>query len=659
MANTTQKSFQPNSKDIRYLNRDFSQLRDALINFTKTYFPNTYKDFSPAAPGMMFIEQAAYVGDVLSYYTDYAFQESIFIDATERRNIINMSRYLGYKVKPSRASTGAINLFQLCPSTTDNQGNYFPDTNYMLTVNENTQFSNNAGSYYLLGQAVDFSVSSSLSPRLDSVYSRNPDGTPMFFLLQKSGSVSSGQVLTKEIVVNSPSQFFEIPLDETNVLNILDVTDSDNNKWYEVDFLAQELVPIAVPNDAEYEGSLSQYRDSVPYILTYLKTSRRFITTVDENNITTIQFGAGINGVDDEIVTFDSNLIGIGLTNANLVNIPLDPSNFLNNENYGIAPANTTLTVRYVVGGGLQSNCQADDIRNVVSADFDNPDEGLLPEQVDLLNTVKNSLQVTNPEPCVGGMDAETNDEIKLNAMANFAAQNRAVTQNDYLVRVYSLPGKFGSVAKAQIIADTSLTVGVNKILLGTVDQNNVATVTDTSNTSFFRNIAYDATNPFAINVYLLSYDANKNLIQPNTALITNLINYLKQYRMITDGVNIIDGYVINIGVNFTITVYKGYNKKDVLLNAITAVQNFFDIDNWNFSQPINLSQLQLEIAKVDGVQAVVNLEINNLTALDGNYSSVQYDIAAATKNGIIYPSVDPSIFEVKFPDSDIQGSVM
>lgn len=659
MATQTQKSFAPNSKDVRYINRDFTQLREALINFAKVYYPNTYKDFSPAAPGMMFIEQAAYVGDVLSYYTDYIFKETTLQSATERKNIIGLARYLGYKIKPSTAATGVVNLSQLCPASSDGAGTYFPDSNYMLTVKENTQFANNQGAYYILTSAVDFSVSSSVSPRLESVYSRNEDGIPQFFLLTKQGPVSSGQILSQNVIVGNPSPYFSIKLSENNVLQILDIVDSDSNKWYEVDYLAQGMIPIAVPNDAEYEGSLSQYKDSVPYILTYLKTSRKFITSVDENNLTTISFGAGVNGIDDELVTFDSDLIGVGLSNINEVNLPLDPSNFLKNESYGIAPQNTTLTVRYLVGGGLNSNCQADEIRNVISAIFDNPTEGLLPEQTALLQTVENSLAVTNPSPCTGGSDAETDDEIRLNAMANFAAQNRAVTQNDYLVRLYSMPAQFGAIAKAQVIADTSLQVGVNKILLGIVDQNNVAQVVDNSDNSYFRRIAYDNTNPFAINVYVLTYNAQKQLMPSNPALISNLITYLKQYRMITDGINIIDGYIINIGVNFTITVYKGFNKKDVLSNCISAVQDFFNIDQWNFSQPINLSQLQLEIAKVDGVQSVVNVDITNLTALNGDYSPVQYDIAAAVKNGIIYPSVDPSIFEVRYPDSDIKGSVL
>lgn len=656
MASNIQKSFAPNSREVRYVNRDFSQLKESLINFSKTYFPNTYKDFSPASPGMMFIEMASYVGDVLSYYTDYAFKEGLLQNATERKNIISLAKYLGYKSHPSKAATGPLDLYQLCPSIDNGNGNYVPDSNYMLIVKDNSQFSNNS-SYYILNQTVDFAVSSSLSPRTDTVYSRNSDGTPQFFLLKKQGTVSSGQVVTKIFNVNDPIQFLKIYLEETNVLGIVDVVDSNGNKWYEVDYLAQELVPIAVPNDISHEGSLTEYKDSVPYILNYLRTSRRFTTTMDSNNQIYLEFGAGVDGVDDEIITLDPNLVGIGLSNIDNVNIPLDPSNFLKKESYGIAPSNTQLTIRYLIGGGITSNCVSNDIKTIVSVDFENTSEGLLPEQANLLNTVKNSLAVTNPSPCTGGKDAETNDEIKLNAIANFSSQNRAVTREDYLTRVYSLPSKYGSIAKAQIISDASLNVNINKILAGTVDAGNIATVTNNNINNYFRNIAYDISNPFSINMYVLSYDSNKRLVKPNSALVTNLITYMKQYRMMTDGINVIDGYIINIGVEFVITVYKGFNKKDVLLNAITAAKNFFDIDQWNFSQPINLSQLQLEIAKVDGVQSVVELKIINKTILDGDYSPIEYDIAQATKNNIIYPSVDPCIFEVRYPDSDIKGS--
>lgn len=659
MATTIQKSFTPNSKDVRYLNRDFSQLRQSLMDFAKTYFPNTYNDFSAASPGTMFIEMAAYVGDVLSYYTDYAFKESLIQNATERRNILNLAKYLGYKVKPIQGSTGTVELYQLCPSMAGVSGSYVPNTEYCLLVKENMQVANNAGAYFVLNDSVDFSVSTSLSPRTDTVYSRNADGTPEFFLLQKSGRVSAGRIVTKTFTVNAPTAFTKLSLDETNVLGIVDVVDSDNTEWHEVDYLAQELVPIAVPNDIEHEGELSNYKDSVPYILKYLRTPKRFVVTVDENNVTSLEFGAGTEGFQEEFVTFDSRLIGIGLRNTGLYNIPLDPANFLKNETYGIAPSNTTLTVRYLVGGGIDSNSPSNAVRNVVSVEFSNASEGWPPEKVELLNTVKNSLQVDNIQAITGGKEGETDEEVKLNAVANFATQNRAVTRDDYLVRVYSMPAKFGSIAKAQVITDTNLDVSSNRVLNGILDPSNVGAVTNAGLNNYFRKLTYDINNPFSINVYLLAYNSDKNLVPVNRALLANLMNYLKRYRMMTDGINIVDGYVINIGVKFSITVFKGYTKKDVLFNCITTIQNFFNVDNWNFSQPINLSQLRLEIAKVEGVQAVVDLEVVNKTVIDGNYSSVEYDIPAATKNGIIYPSIDPSIFEIKYPDTDIVGAVL
>lgn len=629
------------------------------MDFAKTYFPNTYNDFSTASPGTMFIEMAAYVGDVLSYYTDYAFKESLIQNATERRNILSLAKYLGYKVKPKQGAIGDLDLFQLCPATVDDEGSYVPNPDYALLIKENMQVSNNAGAYFVLNETVDFSVSTSLSPRTDTVYSRNQDGTPEFFLMKKTSKISSGQIVSKTFTIGAPVPFTRLNLDESDVLGIIDVVDSDNNEWYEVDYLAQELVPVAAPNDVEHEGELSGYKDSVPYILKNLRTPRRFVVSVDEDNLTYLEFGAGLEGFSEEFVTFDSRLIGIGLRSISNYNVPLDPSNFLKNQTYGIAPSNTTLTVRYLVGGGVEANSPSNAIRNIVSAEFANPTEGLPPEKVDLLNTVKNSLQVNNPIAATGGKEGETDEEIKLNAAANFATQNRAVTRDDYLVRIYSMPPKFGSIAKAQIITDMSLDVGLNRSLSGILNDGNVGTVVNEGVTNYFRKMSYDINNPFSINVYLLSYDSNKNLTTPNRALLANLVTYLKRYRMMTDGVNMIDGYIINIGVNFTITVYKGYTKKEVLLNCIEAVQNFFNIDNWNFSQTINLSQLQLEIAKVEGVQSVVDLEIVNKTVLDGNYSTVEYDISAATKNGIIYPSVDPSIFEVKYPDSDIKGAAL
>lgn len=661
MATTTRKSFQPKSKEVRYVNRDFSQFREGLINFAKYYFPNTYKDFNDASPGMMFIEMASYVGDVLSYYTDYIFKEGLLYNTQERKNIIALSRYLGYRPKATRGATGQIDVFQICPATVVD-GEYVPDEKYALNIKENMQVSNNSGASFLTSEPINFNVDTELSPRTVTVYQRDSTGVPTFFLLQKTVNVRSGKLVTKTFTLSDIQTFLKLYLDEDNVLEIIDVRDSDNNKWYEVDFLAQETVLYDVPNDEAFEGTLSQYKGTVPYILKYLKTSRRFTVTVDENSKTYLEFGAGTNGFADEIINLSSQQLGVGLSNMSNLNLSLDPSNFLKNDTYGLAPSNTTLTVTYTVGGGFDSNSPANSVVNVTGVEIDNTTEGLPPEEATLLNTVKTSLRVNNENPMVGGSGPETNEEIRQNAVAAFAAQQRVVTQSDYLTRVYSMPPKYGSIAKVQVITYNSLDVNQNQILTGTVNEENVATVNNDNTQNYFRKIAYDRSNPFAVNLYVLSYDENKNLTPPNEALVTNLMTNLRKYRMLTDGVNVIDGYVINIGVEFVITVFKGYNKKEVLKNAIDTVKNFFTVDLWEFSQAINLSSLRLEIAKVEGVQSVVSLKIKNLTPLTTNgesYSSVEYDIDAATQNDMIYPSLDPSIFEVKYPDKDIKGTTI
>lgn len=661
MSSPVQKSFLPDSKDVRYLNRDFSQFREALIQFAKYYFPDTYKDFSDASPGMMFIEQASYVGDVLSFYIDYIFKESLLYNTKERKNIISLAKFLGYTPKPSKASTGKIDVFQLIPAVYEN-GEYVPDERYALSIRENMQVTNNAGASFLTSEPVSFGVDTELSPRTVSVYQRDSFGVPTFFLLKKTVNIRAGKLMTKTFTVNSMQPFLKLALNEENVLEIIDVRDADNNKWYETDFLAQEMVLYDVPNEDAYEGMLATYKGTVPYILKYLKTSRRFTVNVDENNVTYLEFGAGVNGFADEIINMSSEQVGVGLTNLTDLNLSLDPSNFLKNDTYGLAPSNTNITITYTVGGGYESNSPSNSITGVESAIIDNSTEGMAPEESSLLSTVKTSLQVNNPEATTGGKGPDTNEEIRQNGIATFAAQNRVVTQLDYLARIYSMPPKYGKIAKAQIIPYNSLDVQQNQILTGTVDEQNLATVDNADTENYFRKIAYDRSNPFAVNLYVLSYDSNGNLVAPNEAMVSNLMTYLRKYRMLTDGINVIDGYIINIGVEFSISVFKGFNKKEVLKNCISTVQDFFNIDRWEFSQPISLSQLRLEIAKVEGVQTVVSLKITNLTPLTTggeSYSPVEYDIDAATKDDMIYPSLDPSIFEVKYPDKDIKGSTV
>jgi hypothetical protein len=659
MAKLINKTFNANTKDINYLNRDFSSLRQQLIDFTKQYYPQSYKDFSESSPGQIFIEQAAYVGDVLSYYTDQQFFESFIQFAKDRRNIINAARYLGYKPKVSSASSTIVDVFQLLPALRTSNNEYVPDERYCLILQPFTQLGSGAGVDFIIEDSIDFSQDTKFSPREITVYNRDNTGAPQFYLIKKSARAYSGKIITKQFSVTDAVPFLTISLDETNVLKIISIVDNNNNNYYEVNYLAQDTIPIQIDNVPLNNQTLSQYRSETPKILKYLRTEMRFVTTVNENNITTIQFGANTENYDNTVVIPNPTNVGVALSNLKNLNISLDNTNVLKANSYGVSPSNTTLTVTYIIGGGLNSNVNSGDINKINAVSYMNDVTALTDSEVILLNNIKNSLNVNNVESSTGGADAETDEEIRQNAILNFSSQNRMVTEDDFLLRVYALPPELGNISKGFVQSNLTREVQYNGLINGLTNTLNNTTVDLTPLNPLDRRKFLQSNNPFTNNLYLLGYDANKNLTQINQATLENLITYLENYKILTDRINIIDGYIINIDVQFKITVFKGFNKFEVLNACVQSVKNFFDIDNWSFNQPINLSQINFEIMQNEGVQSVSEISIKNLTIDDGNYSPIAYSMSIATQNNIIYPPKDPAVFEVKFPDSDIRGIVV
>jgi hypothetical protein len=620
MADTVNKNF-GSTRDVKYVNQDFTSLKSALVQYAKTYFPNTYKDFSDASPGMMFIEQAAYVGDVLSFYTDYKFKESIFTFSSERKNVIALANYLGYKVRATRASTALLEVYQLIPAVLNSEtGEMEPDLSYALQIQEHMQVLNSGGIGYITTDAIDFSVDDIISPTEISIFSRNSYNVPDFFLLKKTVNIIAGTVKTATFNIGDAQEFLNLTLPDSDVIDILDVRDSDNNRWYQVDYLAQDLVFISENNSAVNDMTLSQHNRAVPKLLKSLKTSRKFTVNVNADNETYIQFGPGTSAYTDEIVYPSAAAVGVGLSNLKTLNFSYDSSGLLKSKSMGQAPSNTQLTVTYISGGGPKSNCVTGDITKISGVSYSNDESALTPSQLALLTTVKNSLKVRNSTPATGGSGEETIDEIKQNAAYYFSSQNRAVTDDDYMSRIYSMPPSFGKIAKAFVKTTDS------------------------------------KSSRFGVDIYVLSYDENKNLVPANAALIHNLKTYLQKYKMMTDTINILDGHVINIAVEFKISVYPTFNKTAVLVAAIDRVKSFFDIDKWNFAQSINVNQLELEIAKTEGVQSIFELKLKNMTIDDGNYSEIEYNLDSATSNKIIFPSLDPSVFEVRYPNNDIRG---
>ena len=666
-------------RDIKYLNKDFGQFRENLIEYAKTYFPTTYSDFNESSPGMMFIEMASYLGDVLGYYIDDTLKESMLHSAEDRANVMNLANFLGYKPKVTSAALTTISVYQLVPSKRKASGDLYDgdnrfelDAGYLVRVKEGMELTASTGTVFRTTDLVDFNDT---TDREVSVYQRNALQEPTFYLIRKFVPAISAEVKTITKTFNSAKEFDKIDFSDKNIIQIYDVRDSNGNKWYEVPYLAQELVYTDYVNSDQFDKDLAQFKDSASQILRVTKTSRRFTTKVNEDNTISIIFGGGNSSSSDETLLPNFKNVGLGLNNSiDRLGASFDPANFLKTKSYGQAPSNTTLTVRYLVGGGIESNVSKGEIKRITKIEFDEDLSLFDDDELQMYGTVKNSIAAENEIPASGGRGAETLEEIRQNALAFFGSQNRAVTRKDYQVRALALPAKYGGIAKAYVAPDGELDNNSPSSILNTpntldefaglVQQLSGDDKTETEIKTELQRFLIGKTgqsneknNPFAINLYTLGYNSSKNLTLINKAVKENVKTYLSEYRMLTDGVNLLDGFIINIGVDFEIMVYNSYNKREVMLQCITEIEKFFDIDNWGFNQAINLSELELLIAGVEGVQSVPKCLIENKCG--GSYSKHKYNIKSATKGKMVYPSLDPSVFELKYPGKDIKGRVV
>jgi hypothetical protein len=658
-------------RTLNYVGKDFDSFKQNLIDYTKTYFPNTYSDFNESSPGMVFIEQAAALGDVLAFYQDTQLKESMLAHATERKNVLALAQSMGYKPKVTSPAITTLDVYQLIP--TKGAPDYEPNELYYLKIKDGMeiQSSTNSEVVFRTIDAVDFS---SPTDRRVEVYERDSNGTPLQYLITKRVKVISAREVSTTISFGAYDEYPTANLSDTNIIQITSVTDINNNiKYYEVPYLAQESIFVEQPNTESNTGQLSMSSSVVPYILEVQKVPHRFSTKINSDDTITLQFGSGDVLLNDEVILPNSKNVGLGLANSiSRLNQGIDPSNFLKTNTFGAVPVNTQLLITYLVGGGIPSNINQGDLTSIRRIEFE---EDLLSftsdAELNNYNAIKTTVAVENLESAVGGRGVESIEEIRQNALAMFGSQNRAVTRQDYTVRALAMPERYGSVAKVYVSADGEIDDNSPAAILAS--PKNIAefvgvveALKDKSKseiqTQLVKYLSQKSTsistsnNPFAINMYVLGYDVNKKLTQINQAVKQNLKTYLSEYRMLTDSVNIIDGFIVNIGVDFEVVCYSNYNKREVVANCLIEIQNHFDIDNWTFNKPINISEIELILANVDGVMSVPSVRIYNLCGGDGNYSPNAYNIEQATNGKIIYPSLDPCIFEVKYPNKNIKG---
>lgn len=615
------------NKDIKYLNKDFNTFREALIEYARAYYPNSYNDFSTSSPGTMFIEMAAYVGDVLSFYLDNQVQENFLEYAKQTNNLYAMAYMLGYRPKVTSAAIVNLDVYQQLPAS---GASYQPDFNYAMTIAEGMQVGSNinTNNFFYCPNKLDFNLSSSINPTDISVYT-TVSGNPNTYLLKKTTQALSGKINTTTLSFGASERFSIRSIQDTNIIEILNVYDSNGNRWYEVPYLAQDFILNPVANTALNYPQLYQEANEVPYVLERMAVPYRFVSRFKTNATLELEFGAGINSVSGSVPSPFN--VGIGTVNGiDLLNTAYDPTNFVANDSYGLAPSNTVLTVTYLTGGGAGANVNTNELTAIGFADT----YFQYPVNPTTAATIQGTLATNNSVKAVGGGDGDSAENIRLNTLAKFPSQMRAVTQQDYLGTVLGMPPKFGQVAKAYVMKDSAIFAQYLVNQPGERD-------------------------PLATSIYLLGYDTDGTFTVPGPALLQNIQTYLEEYRMLTDTIILKPAYIINIQVNFDVILRPNYTSREVIAKCLVALRAYFSRSLWQVNQPIILSEIYTLIDQTVGVQTVQKVVINNIAGTGQGYSPYSYDISAASLNGTIYPSLDPSIFEVKYPDVDIQGRVV
>ena len=753
--------------NVNYLNKDFSGFKQSLMNYAKTYFPTSYRDFNETSPGMMLIEMSAYVGDVLSFYIDQQYREMMLPLSEERRNVINLAKTLGYKTQAIFPAFVELTFKQTISSDTTDVNNIVPNHNQGVVIDKGAQVTATSDSNIIFEtlDIVDFRTTGSYGS--DSVVQSGFDATSGLvneYTITRKVKAVSGETKTKQFTIGTPTKFKKLTLPETNVIEVVSMTDSNGNKWYEVDYLAQEQVAIATHYTSDNRDNAFSLIDNtpqnilpIPYSLEYIRTNKRFITELNTDNTTSIVFGNGILRSGQELSDGFLQVEQVGINvpgNPQDLQTSIDPLLGDEYSTLGETPTHTILTVKYRVGGGVTTNVNSGDLTTVSS-----------PTYIDGTDIGSNTLTVTNEIPAAGGAPYETVDEIRHRAMAHFTTQRRCVTKEDYEARIMAMPAQFGNIAKVYVkresldnIFEQYMSSGDNifeqnmssgetmvewiypnlEISEETVPSHIIAIMEwslegggqpFTDSATYIPNqgwvgslvseglqtghhYVFVSTEGFTWNlptniymgeiptiaIYIISYDKNRKFVGETynangtsiqnipTLLEKNLKEYLNQYRLITDAVSIYQGKIINFGVAFEAVAHKHANNQDVKLRCIQKIIDYFRVEKMQFKQLIYTTELEYELMGVDGVRGINYVELTQKVLSDNTeiftkplwsmlYSNgsfipsvngttgygYQYNFNQfyTEHNGIIYPSEEPSVFELKNPKENIKGRVV
>jgi hypothetical protein len=596
------KKLQP----IDYTSRDFDSIRRDLENYAKRYYPDSYKDFNKASFGSLMLDTVSYIGDILSFYLDYQTNESFLETSIEYNNVVRLARQMGFKLNTSPSSYGILTFYIQVPSDNNTAG---PNLDYAPVLRAGSILSSTGGGLYTLIEDVDFSVSTNqvVVGTVDST-----TGNPTNFVIRAQGRAVSGRTLFKEVEIGNFQRFLRVDLETSRVAEVLSVSDSEGHEYVEVDHLSQNVIYKAIRNTNTATNS------TVVNLLKAVPVARRFVVE-REGQATYLQFGYGS---DSELLSnsiADPTNLVLDLNGRDYItDLDFDPTNLISTDKFGIAPSNTTLRVGYRVNLNNDVNAAVNTIVGVDRPLFRFASQGSLSQAI--RNTVISSIEVLNEEPFVGDISLPSSDEIKQRVFGFYATQNRAVTIQDYQSICYGMPAKFGSIKRAAVVRDFD---------------------------EFRRNL----------NVYVISEDTSGKLLPANVTLKNNLRNWLLQYKVVNDTIDILDAQIVNFGINYVVAVDLNANRFTVINRANAALRDYLLKNQYEIGESILITDFYKVLQKVNGIIDVIDLEIVGKSGV--SYTSSSFDFEERlSADGRRIEGENNAIFELKFPNVDIKGAV-
>ena len=585
---------------INYTHREFESIRSDLQGIAERLYPDTFKDFSEASFGSLMLDAVAYVGDQLSFYLDYNVNECFLDTAYQFDNVVRHGRILGYKYAGRPSTYGKAAVYVMVPASSTGIG---PDSSYIPLLKKGTSFASQTGLKYLLLENIDFA-----DPKNIMVVARIDDatGAPTWYAIKAYGNVVSGYYSQSKVTVGDYERYKRVRLPSANISEVISVTDAQGHEYFEVDYLAQDMVYKELPNK-------NFKNDNVPSVIKPYLVSRKFTVERDRRGIY-LQFGSGKAGESN--VVAEPQSVAVDLFGKDYVtDTTFDPTRLSKNENLGIVPSNTTLTIAFRGVNPGNANIGVGTLNQLNTAKFEFDDLPSL--NAGVVSEIRRSLEVTNEEPIVGSVKYPNSSEVKRRIYDTFPTQNRAVTQADYENVGYRMPPQFGSVKRLSVQRDPN---------------------------SLKRNL----------NMYVISVNDRAQLVQTNSTIKNNLKTWLNTYRMMNDTIDILDPYIINVGINFVIKADIGADKYIVLNSAINALQKKYNA-HFFIGESLYISDIYQELKKTTGVLDVLKVKLTNPQGT--NYSSTKINIEQnLSPDGSYLITPQNALLELKFPQTDIKG---